>query len=89
MSFNIIVPLPKISDNSSIKVRKKVGLWMIPRRHWYLLLARFSNKEILTWLTKKGKQNIMWQRKPSLLLFQKKRRLTQFKKQRNHKHTIK
>ena len=29
---------------------------MIPKRHWSLLLTRFSNKGILTWLTKREKK---------------------------------
>ena len=28
---------------------------MIPKRHWSLLLTRLSEKVILKWLTKKGK----------------------------------
>ena len=48
---------------------------MIPNRHWSLLMTRLSKKVILTWLTKKGNKNLMLCRKPSLLLFQKKKKI--------------
>ena len=60
MSSNIIGTLPKVYDNPSEKVRKKVGIWMIPKSNWSLLLTQLSKKGILTWLTKNGKQNLMW-----------------------------
>ena len=37
----------------------------------------------------KKEKKLLWQRKPSILLFQKKIRLTQSTKDRNHKHPIK
>ena len=49
MPPNIIGQLPKEYDNPSEKVRKKVEIWMIPKRHWFLLLTQLSNKVILTW----------------------------------------
>ena len=43
-------------------------------------------KRILTQLTKKVNQGKMYLRKPTHLLYQKKIRLTQSTKHRNHKH---
>ena len=45
---------------------------MISKRRWSLILKRLSKKRLLTQLTKKVKQNLMWWENPSLLLFQKK-----------------
>ena len=59
MSTNTIFPLPKESDTLSERVRKKVGIGMIPNRHWSLILTRFSKKGKLTWLTKKRKKNVV------------------------------
>ena len=86
MSSNTISPLPKESDTPSENVVKKVGIWIIPNRHWSLLLTRFSNEGILKCFKKKIK--MLW-RKLSLLLFQQKRRLTQSTKQINQKPPIK
>ena len=60
MSSSTIGPFTKESDNPSEKVIKKVGVWMIPKRHWSLLLTRLPKKVILAWLTKKGgKSNVL------------------------------
>ena len=59
MSSNFIGPLPKEYNNTSEKVRKKVGIWMIPKSYWYLLLTRFPKNGILKWY-KKSKKNLMW-----------------------------
>ena len=88
MSPNNIFPFPKESDTSSERSLKKVGIWIISNTHCSLQLTRFSKKGILKWLTNKGNKKILW-RNPSLLLFHKKSKLTQSKKQRNHKHPIK
>ena len=53
MSPNIIGPLPKDYINPSEKLKKQLGVWMIPKRHWSLLPTQLSNKGILTWLGKK------------------------------------
>ena len=89
MSRNAIFPLPKESDTTSEKVKQKVGIWMIPNRHWSLLLKRLSKKGVLSWLIKKIRQNKMLWRNPSLLLFQNKIKFTQSTKEINHKHLIK
>ena len=88
MSSNIIGTLPKEYDNLSEKVRKQVVIWMIPKRHWSLLLTRFSNKGILTWLTKRGnKPNVV--KEAITPTFSEKKKIDAVKKKRNHRHPIK
>ena len=42
------------------RLEKQVGIWMVSNSHWSLLLTCFSNKAILTWLTKKkNKKNVV------------------------------
>ena len=43
------------------RLEKQMGVWMIPKRHWSLILTQFSEKGILTWLTKirKTKPNVV------------------------------
>ena len=87
MSPNTIWTLPKESDTPSGKVIKKVGVWMIPNWNWSLILTRFSNKGILTWLTKKAnKKNAVEEAITPPI--SEKIKLTQSTKQRNQKHTI-
>ena len=60
ISSNIIGPFPKESDNPSKKVGQTSGYLDDTKKSLVFTTVRFPKKGILTWLTKKGKQNLMW-----------------------------
>ena len=88
MSSNIIGPFPKESDNPSEKFRKTSGDLDDTKKALITTTATVVKEGNTDMVEKKGTQNLMWQRNPSILLFQKKN-LTQSTKQRNYKHPIK
>ena len=74
MSSNIIVPLDNKLYAQSEEVKKESGPF--PKK-----------SDALSEKVDKGEnKNLIWWRKPSLLLFQQKIRLTKSTKKRNHKH---
>ena len=89
MLSSISDPLPKKSDNTSEKVIKTSGDLDDTKNALVTTTDTVAKEGNTAMVDKKGKQNLMRQRKPSLLLFHQKRRLTQSTKQRNHKHRTK
>ena len=89
MSSDIICPLPKEYDNPIENVRKTSGDLDDTKKALVFNTDRVVKGGNTDMVDKKIKQNLMWRGKPSLLLFQQKRRLTQSTKQSNCKHPMK
>ena len=76
MSYNTIFPLPKEYDTLNEKVRKTSGDLDHTKQALVTTTNTVVKEQNTEKLKKKGDQNLMLWRKPSLLLFQKNRKLT-------------
>ena len=82
-------PFPKKYDNPSEKVRKESEYLDDIKKVLVTTIDTVVKEGTTNRVDKKGKHNLVWWRKPSLLLFKKKIIFTQSTKQRNQKHPIK
>ena len=76
MSSNISDPLPKKSDNPGENIRKTSGDLDETKKALVTTNETFVKEVNNDMVDKKRKKILMWQKKPSLILFQK-RNLTQ------------